>query len=81
MERTTYAKMMNNTPGAVLHLLNRCIYTRPNKETYVDFFPFFNPKGNSELSLLRTMIHYRRFDLLTHPVCELFLHLKLLRQD
>ena len=35
--------------------------------------------GGSELNLLRAMIHYRRFDLLTHPVCELFLHLKLLR--
>ena len=28
MDTTTYAKMINNTPGALLHLLNRCIYTK-----------------------------------------------------
>ena len=30
----------------------------------------------SEVNMLRTIIHYKRFELLTHPLCELFLHLK-----
>ena len=41
---TTYGKMLANTPHAFLHLLNSCIYTR-GRTTYIDFFPFFNPKG------------------------------------
>ena len=78
LEQTTYAKMLAHTPGAVMHLLNKCVYSK-DRTTFVDFFPFFNPKGNSEINLLRTIVHYKRFDLLTHPVCELFLHLKWLR--
>ena len=41
---TTYGKMLANTPHAFLHLLNSCIYTR-GRTTFIDFFPFFNPKG------------------------------------
>ena len=44
-DATTYGKMLANTPHAFLHLLNSCIYTR-GRTTYIDFFPFFNPKGN-----------------------------------
>ena len=59
-------------------LLNSCIFTI-GKTTYVDFLPFFNPNSGSELSILRIIIHHKKFELLTHPLCELFLHLKLLR--
>ena len=44
-DATTYGKMLAYTPHAFLHLLNSCIYTR-GRTTYIDFFPFFNPKGN-----------------------------------
>ena len=43
-DATTYGKMLANTPHAFLHLLNSCIYTR-GRTTYIDFFPFFNPRG------------------------------------
>ena len=59
-------------------MLNSCIFTI-GKTTYVDFLPFFNPNSGSELSILRIIIHHKKFELLTHPLCELFLHLKLLR--
>lgn len=60
------------------HLLNNCIFTI-GKTTYVDFLPFFNPNGGSELNILRIIAHHKRFELLTHPLCELFLHLKWLQ--
>ena len=44
----------------------------------MDFFPFYNPTG-SELTILKIIIHYKKYELLTHPTCELFLHLKWLR--
>ena len=44
-DATTYGKMLAYTPHAFLHLLNSCIYTK-GSTTYIDFFPFFNPKGN-----------------------------------
>ena len=44
-DATTYGKMLAYTPHAFLHLLNSCIYTK-GRTTYIDFFPFFNPKGN-----------------------------------
>ncbi|CAB4058015.1 unnamed protein product [Lepeophtheirus salmonis] len=73
-ENSTYAKILFNTPTSFRHLLDGCLFTYRNK-IYVDFFPFYNPEGGSELSILKIIIHYKRFELLTHPVCELFLHL------
>ena len=32
--------------------------------------------GLSEVNILRTIIHYKKYELLKHPLCELFLHLK-----
>ena len=32
--------------------------------------------GISEVNILRTIIHYKKFELLKHPLCDLFLHLK-----
>ena len=55
-----------------------CIFTI-GRTTYVDFLPFYNPEGGSELNILRVIIHFKKFELLTHPICELFLHLKWLR--
>ena len=46
-DATTYGKMLAYTPHAFLHLLNSCIYTK-GRTTYMDFFPFFNPKGNDK---------------------------------
>uniref|UniRef100_A0A0K2T880 Uncharacterized protein n=1 Tax=Lepeophtheirus salmonis TaxID=72036 RepID=A0A0K2T880_LEPSM len=77
-ENSTYAKILFNTPTSFRHLLDGCLFTYRNK-IYVDFFPFYNPEGGSELSILKIIIHYKRFELLTHPVCELFLHLNWLR--
>ena len=78
LEKSLYGQMLVNTPRAFLHLLNSCIFTI-GKRTYVDLFPFFNPSGGSELSILRIIIHFQKFELLTHPLCELFLHLKWLQ--
>jgi hypothetical protein len=78
LEQSLYGLMLANTPRAFLHLLNNCIFTM-GKRTYVDFLPFFNPDGGSELSILRIITHYKKYELLTHPLCELFLHLKWLR--
>ena len=78
LEKSLYGMMLANTPRAFLHLLNSCIFTI-GKTTYVDFLPFFNPNSGSELSILRIIIHHKKFELLTHPLCELFLHLKWLR--
>ena len=78
LEKSLYGVMLANTPRAFLHLLNSCIFTI-GKTTYVDFLPFFNPNSGSELSILRIIIHHKKFELLTHPLCELFLHLKWLR--
>ena len=33
----------------------------------------------AELNILKAIIHFKRFELLTHPVCELFLHMKWLK--
>ena len=52
-----------------------CIFNI-GRTTYVDFFPFYNSEGGTELNILRAIIHYKKYELLTHPVCELFLHLK-----
>ena len=78
LEKSLYGIMLSNTPRAFIHLLDSCIFTM-GKNTYVDFLPFFNATGGSELSILRIIIHHKKFDLLTHPLCELFLHLKWLR--
>ena len=59
-------------------LIFSCMFTI-GKTTYVDFLPFYNPEGGSELNILRVIIHFKRFELLTHPICEMFLHLKNLR--
>ena len=32
--------------------------------------------GLSEVNILRTIIHYKKYEMLKHPLCELFLHLK-----
>ena len=78
LEKSLYGIMLANTPRAFMHLLNNCIYTM-GKTTYVDFLPFFNPNSGSELNIFRIIIQYKKFELLTHPLCELFLHLKWLR--
>ena len=52
-----------------------CIFNI-GRTTYVDFFPFYNSEGGTELNILRAIIHFKKYELLTHPVCELFLHLK-----
>ena len=78
LEKSLYGLMLVNTPRAFLHLLNSCIFTL-GKSTYIDLLPFFNPTGGSELSILRIIIHHQKFELLTHPLCELFLYLKWLR--
>ena len=78
LEKSLYGIMLSNTPRAFIHLLDSCIFTM-GRDTYVDFLPFFNATGGSELSILRIIIHHKKFDLLTHPLCELFLHLKWLR--
>ena len=78
LEKSLYGLMIVNTPRAFLHLLNSCIFTL-GKSTYIDLLPFFNPTGGSELSILRIIIHHQKFELLTHPLCELFLYLKWLR--
>jgi hypothetical protein len=75
LEKSLFGRMLTKTPRAFTHLLDSCIYTK-GKATFVDFFLFHNELGGSELNLLKIIIHCGRFDLLTHPVCELFLHLK-----
>lgn len=67
--------MIQKTPGALLHLLNGCVY-KEGKKSFVDFFIFHNLDGGSELNLLKIIVHFKKFDLLRHPICELFLHLK-----
>ncbi|TRY70665.1 hypothetical protein TCAL_09681 [Tigriopus californicus] len=76
-EQSLYGLMLSKTPQAFVHLLDNCIFTRGRKR-FVDFFLFHNPNG-SEVNLLKIIIHYKKFELLTHPVCEMFLHLKWLR--
>ena len=63
LEKSLYGVMLANTPRAFLHLLNSCIFTI-GKTTYVDFLPFFNPNSGSELSILRIIIHYKKFELI-----------------
>ncbi len=75
LEKTLFGRLLTKTPAAFRHLLDSCVYTR-GKRTFVDFFLFYNELGGSELNLLKILINCGRFDLLTHPVCELFLHLK-----
>ena len=65
-------------PVLKLNNIFSCMFTI-GKTTYVDFLPFYNPEGGSELNILRVIIHFKRFELLTHPICEMFLHLKNLR--
>ena len=52
MESSVYGQMLTRTPGALGHLLDACVYTC-GKRTYVDFFPFFNQEGMSELNILK----------------------------
>lgn len=78
IESCLYGKLLHKTPHAFRHLLDSCIY-KIGRKTFVDFFPFYNRHGGSELNLLKIIIHYKKFNLLTHPVCELFLHLKWLK--
>ena len=54
-------------------------FSNNRNKTYVDFFPFYNPNTGSELNVLKIIISFGRYELLTHPVCELFLHLKWLK--
>ena len=75
MERSLYARILNKTPDSFKSLLDSCIF-ECGKNTFVDFFLFHNEIGGSELNLHRILIDGGRFDLLMHPVCELFLHLK-----
>ena len=81
LETSIVGKMLAKTPRAFSHLLDSCIYTSPKlrNKTFVDFFLFHNADGGSELNLLKVIIHFKKFELLTHPICELFLHLKWLR--
>ncbi len=79
LEKSLYGLMLSKTPQAFAHLLDGCIYSGPGERTYVDLFPFFNRRGMSELTLLRVIIKLKKFDLLTHPLCELLLYLKWLR--
>ena len=75
LERSLYARILNKTPDSFKFLLDSCLY-ECGKNTFVDFFLFHNEIGGSELNLHRILIDSGRFDLLMHPVCELFLHLK-----
>ena len=59
LEKSLYGIMLANTPRAFLHLLNSCIFSI-GKTTYVDFLPFYNPCGGSELSILRIIIHNKK---------------------
>ena len=75
-----FSVLENNSkilPILYFHIFS-CMFTI-GKTTYVDFLPFYNPEGGSELNILRVIIHFKRFELLTHPICEMFLHLKNLR--
>ena len=73
-----FKKMGNILISNWIMLPFRCIFT-VGKTTYVDFLPFYNAEGGSEMNLLKVIIHFKEYELLTHPVCELFLHLKFQR--
>ena len=57
MENGLYGQMLAKTPSALGYLLDACV-TTVGKRTYVDFFPFFNQDGQSELNLLKATILY-----------------------
>ena len=67
LEQSIYGKMLAKTPKAFHFLLDSCIYTKGRK-TYVDLFPFYNPEG-SELNILTVIIHFKKYEFLTHPLC------------
>lgn len=69
MENSIYGRMLAKTPKAFLFLLDSCVHAHA-KETFVDFFPFYNCDVKSELNILKAIVYYKRFEMLTHPVCE-----------
>ena len=54
METSLYGKMLAKTPKAFMHLLDNCVFS-VGKRTFVDFFPFYNSDGGSELNILRVI--------------------------
>ncbi len=55
MEGSVYGKMLAKTPRAFLFMLDSCVHAS-DKETYIDFFPFYNCEGKSELNILKVRI-------------------------
>ncbi len=55
METSVYGRMLSKTPRAFLYLLDSCVYANANggRDTFVDFFPFYNCEGKSELNILK----------------------------
>ncbi len=82
MEGSIYGRMLARTPRAFLYLLDSCVHANA-RDTYVDFFPFYNREGKSELNILKvSVVHsyeiqravtpYHEYDLLPSTIKVLY---------
>ncbi|XP_064077498.1 transient receptor potential channel pyrexia-like isoform X2 [Macrobrachium nipponense] len=74
--------VLHHLPGTMDAVFDHCLVTNSPKtnaktlEVTMNFLPLTGPYEKKQVQNLQTFVHQSHAKLLTHPLCEIFLHLK-----